>query len=287
MTRARSGDRDEAPGPIDLTAIRRTAEIIDAVAERRAARSTSPRAAHEGDDPAVHLLQALVADVDHGAPPLCAPAAQARTRRARTGQLGMPRGGRRRSRRRGAHVLIALSVTATMFTTTGVATAGGMISRVERDADTKKSSGLLAGAKGGRRGAIQPEGTGHAVGYIAVAPDDRPAGEGAGAGRAEPDPAARTGATATESPRPREDGGKPPPDSPEEGPVSPEEPDDSSGSGGGTGGGSGEQVQEDGPLAPGDQQEQPADPAGGQQDAAGAASTSGLRAGEPGATASV
>jgi hypothetical protein len=191
LTHAYSGDQDDPPGPIDLSAIRRTAELIDSVAERRFARSTGPIGptgspastgpagtaapagaageAGEPDDPAIRLLQALVTDVDQGAPPLC-PAVPGRTR---TGATRRTRDGRprRARRRRGAHTLIALSVTAAMFTTTGVAAAGGMIARTERK-ESKPHSGLITGQVRGEARGPAPEAVGHAEGYLAGGPDE-------------------------------------------------------------------------------------------------------------------
>lgn len=148
MTRAHTGDRDEDPGPVDLLAIRRTNELIEAVTERRLAHPGPPLArAYETEDAAIQLLQALTADVDRDAPPLCPPASRPWTRTGRA--AGARRRGSRRRRR--AHTLIALSVTATVFTTTGVAAAGGMMARTDREAEPKKNSGLIERSESPRR----------------------------------------------------------------------------------------------------------------------------------------
>lgn len=176
MTGAYPENQGEARDPIDLSEIRRTAEIIDAVAERRVVPASDPSAAGgEPDDPAIRLLQALVNDVDSDAPALHPVTTAARTpARARTsGAAARPSRDRgpRRARRRGAHTLVALSVTVAMFTTTGVAAAGGMIVRAERE-EAKPSSGLLTRPRTGPADRTPSrEAVGHAEGFFAVTPD--------------------------------------------------------------------------------------------------------------------
>jgi hypothetical protein len=98
LTRGRAA----TPDPIDIGAVSRSGEVFEALAARR------PK--DPGDDPAVRLLAALVADVDVGAPPLPAPARVC----AKTG-----------SRRRVVRAVVTLGVTAAVLTTAGAAAAGG------------------------------------------------------------------------------------------------------------------------------------------------------------------
>lgn len=99
MTRGRAA----TPDPIDIGAVSRSGELFDALAARRLP--------DPGDDPAVRVLAALVADVDVGAPPLPTPA---RVSCAKTG-----------SRRRVVRAVVTLGVTAAVLTTAGAAAAGG------------------------------------------------------------------------------------------------------------------------------------------------------------------
>ncbi|QFG23966.1 hypothetical protein [Actinomadura sp. WMMB 499] len=85
--------------PTDLSAVRRTDAIIDAMAARRAAGSAEP-----GDpDPAVRLLNALISDIEEPAPPV--PAGPG-------------------PRRRGPRTIVALGVAGAVLASTGVAAAG-------------------------------------------------------------------------------------------------------------------------------------------------------------------
>jgi hypothetical protein len=214
LTRARFGGQDEPFGSADLTALRRSGELIDALAARRAVLPATPHARPgERDDPVIGLLQALVSDVDRGAPPLCSRTVRSRPDRVQPGWLrvdtihGEPvparmatlrgeaplgeaagsgaarsgaggsgtgaggtgaggairRGGGRSPRRpsrRGAHTLIALSVAATMFTTTGVAAAGGIISHAERKTEARPAHVVVPTPREPRQGAgvDRPEG---------------------------------------------------------------------------------------------------------------------------------
>lgn len=102
MTRGRAA----VPDPFDLSAVRRSDELFDALSARRPADVAS-----DMDDPAVRLLAGLAADVDAGAPPLPAPA-----RVACSGQ------GRHR---RGVGAIVSFGVAALVLTSAGAAAAGG------------------------------------------------------------------------------------------------------------------------------------------------------------------
>lgn len=106
MTGRRPGEPIDVPprgsaAPLDIDAVRGTDDLIEALSTRRTAPSE--------DDPAVWLLQSLIADVDQGAPPLP----------ARRPVAPAPRSGRR-----GARTVVVLSVTTALLATTGVAAAG-------------------------------------------------------------------------------------------------------------------------------------------------------------------
>jgi hypothetical protein len=106
LTRGRAAATD----PFDLSAVRRSDDLFDALATRRL---VDPGSA-EPDDPAAGLLAALVADVDGGAPPL--PAAPARV------PCGATSGG---SCRRGVRAIVTFGVAAVVLTSAGAAAAGG------------------------------------------------------------------------------------------------------------------------------------------------------------------
>ncbi|TDD94986.1 hypothetical protein [Actinomadura rubrisoli] len=135
---SRSGDAPPPGSPpaapaatlfADLSAVRGTDAIIEALAERRAAASTAAsepastagsEAARAGgaqrpadeSDPAVRLLRALVTDVDEPAPGREAP---------EPGPAPSGPG----SRRRGSRTIVALGVAGAVLASTGVAAAGG------------------------------------------------------------------------------------------------------------------------------------------------------------------
>jgi hypothetical protein len=94
--------------PPDLSALRRSDELFDALSERRDVSSD------DAEDPAFALLKAFVDDVDAGAPPLSRPLREDH--------------GRRASRRRVPRTLVSLCVATTVLMTTGVAAAGGALS---------------------------------------------------------------------------------------------------------------------------------------------------------------
>lgn len=102
-------------GPRDLGAVRRTDAIFDALAARRAAGSArrSGGVPDPGDDPAVHLLRALIDDVDDTA---ATEPAEAPT--------GTPSGPGPGPRRRGPRTIVALGVAGAVLASTGVAAAG-------------------------------------------------------------------------------------------------------------------------------------------------------------------
>ncbi|MGH3391186.1 MAG: hypothetical protein ACRDOO_20140, partial [Actinomadura sp.] len=107
MTGGRPGEPIDVPSggltpPPDITGIRGTDELVEALSTRRSVPS--------GDDPAARLLQSLIADVDQGAPPL---------------PIRRPAAPVRGSSRRGARTVVVLGVTTALLATTGVAAATG------------------------------------------------------------------------------------------------------------------------------------------------------------------
>lgn len=94
MTRGRAATTD----PFDLGAVNRSDELFEALSSRRPC----------DDDPAVHLLAALAADVDAGAPPL-------------PPRVTCTSGGRRRS----VAAVLTFGVAVTILTSAGAAVAVG------------------------------------------------------------------------------------------------------------------------------------------------------------------
>jgi hypothetical protein len=107
LTRGRAATTD----PFDISAVRRSDELFDALATRRLVDPGNT----DSDDPAAGLLAALVADVDGGAPPLPA-SSPARVACAATS------GG---SCRRGVRAIVTFGVAAVVLTSAGAAAAGG------------------------------------------------------------------------------------------------------------------------------------------------------------------
>lgn len=103
MTRGRAATSD----PFDLSAIRRSDELFDALSSRRSADLSAGCAE---SDPAVRLLAVLAADVDAGAPPLPTSARVA---------CVMPG-----ARRRGVRAFVTFGVAAIVLTSAGAAAAG-------------------------------------------------------------------------------------------------------------------------------------------------------------------
>ncbi|MEV5825600.1 hypothetical protein AB0L25_08485 [Spirillospora sp. NPDC052242] len=112
--------------PADLSAVRRTDAIIDAMAARRAAGSADRAAPPDEADPAVRLLTALISDVEEPAPPV-------------------PTGPG--PRRRGPRTIVALGVAGAVLASTGVAAAGSGV--------TDRSS-AVAPTTPGPTGAAEP-----------------------------------------------------------------------------------------------------------------------------------
>jgi hypothetical protein len=104
LTRGRAATSD----PFDLSAIRRSDELFDALSSRRSADLSAGCAE---SDPAVRLLAALAADVDAGAPPLPTSARAA---------CVMPG-----AHRRGVRAFVTFGVAAIVLTSAGAAAAGG------------------------------------------------------------------------------------------------------------------------------------------------------------------
>jgi hypothetical protein len=102
LTRGRAA----VPDPFDLSAVRRSDEVFDALSSRRPA-----DVAPDMDDPAVRLLAGLAADVDAGAPPLPVPGRVACAAPAR--------------HRRGVGAIVSFGVAAIVLTSAGAAAAGG------------------------------------------------------------------------------------------------------------------------------------------------------------------
>ncbi|GAA3965745.1 hypothetical protein GCM10023085_55300 [Actinomadura viridis] len=98
-----------APPGWDLTAVRRTDALLDALAGRGAA---ATEAAAGTADPAVRLLHALIRDVDEEPP----------RRQASPGERPSPPNG---PRRRGSRTIVALGVAGAVLAGSGVAAAGG------------------------------------------------------------------------------------------------------------------------------------------------------------------
>jgi hypothetical protein len=103
---------EERAERLDITAIRDTDTVVEALSARRSVLSGDDGEAPSGAarDPAVLVLQALIEDVDEGAPPLPA-------------RRPAPSG--RRPSRFGSRTVVALGVTGAMLATTGVAAAAG------------------------------------------------------------------------------------------------------------------------------------------------------------------
>ena len=97
MTRGRAA----TPDPFDLSAVSRSDELFDALSTRRSREFD--------DDPAAHLLAALVADVDTGAPPL-------------PPRLTFTSPG---TRRRGVAAVLTFGVAVTILASAGAAVAVG------------------------------------------------------------------------------------------------------------------------------------------------------------------
>ncbi|MFF5258832.1 hypothetical protein ACFY4C_07785 [Actinomadura viridis] len=98
-----------APPGWDLTAVRRTDALLDALAGRGAA---ATEAAANTADPAARLLHALIRDVDEEPP----------RRQAAPGERPSPPNG---PRRRGSRTIVALGVAGAVLAGSGVAAAGG------------------------------------------------------------------------------------------------------------------------------------------------------------------
>jgi hypothetical protein len=110
--------------PLNITEICDTDDLVEALSTRRCARSQ----AHAEEDPAIRLLQSLIADVDQDAPPL--PVARSSSATHGAG-------------RRGARTIVVLGMTTALLITTGVAAAatgggGGLGSSLLRSAMAAK-----------------------------------------------------------------------------------------------------------------------------------------------------